>query len=151
MKLIIGSDHGGFSLKEEMKKYISSKHSDIEIEDVGTKNEESCDYPDFAAKVAKKVAESNERGIIICGTGIGVCITANKIKGIRAALCYDEYTTKMAREHNDANILCIGGRTTELDIAKRIVEIFLTEKASEEERHKRRVNKIKQIEKENLC
>lgn len=146
--VIIGSDHGGYKLKEDLKGYLNSKN--IEVEDVGTFNDESCDYPDFAADVAKKVLEKEEQGIIICGTGLGVCMTANKFKGIRAALCYDEYTAKMARGHNDANILCMGGRTTKLGNAKKIIDIFLATNANDEERHKRRIAKISDIEKNNF-
>ena len=146
--VIIGSDHGGFELKEELKKYLISKG--VEVEDIGIHSNESCDYPDFAAKVAKNVQEKRDLGIIICGTGLGVSMTANKFKGIRAALCYDEYTARMAREHNNANVLCLGGRTTKLKGAKKIVDVFLSTNASEEERHKRRVDKISVIEKNNF-
>ena len=144
MKIIIGSDHGGFGLKEKIKKHLSSK--DIETEDVGTDSNESCDYPDFGAKVAKKVQEGG-LGILVCGTGLGMSMTANKFKGIRAALCHDEYTAKMAREHNNANILCLGGRTTKEDEAKKIVDTFLSTEPSKEERHVKRVNKISELEK----
>ncbi|MCG2717265.1 MAG: ribose 5-phosphate isomerase B, partial [Nanoarchaeota archaeon] len=140
MKVIIGSDHGGFELKQKIKKYLDSK--EIQTDDVGVKDNVSCDYPDYAAAVAKRVQETKELGIIICGTGIGVCMTANKFRGIRAALCYDKYTAKMAREHNNANILCIGGRTTKERMAKKIVDIFLNTQASTEERHKKRLEKI---------
>ena len=138
MKIIIGSDHGGYTLKEQVKDHLKNH----ELEDLGTSSEESCDYPDYAKKVAQKVAQTGAIGILICGTGIGMSIAANKIEGIRAALCYDEYTTRMAREHNDANILCMGARTTKEDDALKIVDIFISTKASSEERHKRRVSKL---------
>ena len=144
MELIIGSDHGGYELKEKLKGYLSKKG--VAIIDVGTKSQESCDYPDIAKKGARKVLEKKCLGILICGTGIGISIAANKIKGIRAALCYNEYTSKMAREHNDANILCLGGRTTLVENAKKIVDVFLNTSASLEERHKKRVNKICKLE-----
>ncbi|MCK5282980.1 MAG: ribose 5-phosphate isomerase B [Nanoarchaeota archaeon] len=143
MKVIIGSDHGGYGLKEKLKEYLASKG--IDLEDMGTNSEESCDYPDYAAKAAKKVQETGNTGILVCGTGIGMSMAANKFKGIRAALCYDEYTARMAREHNDANILCLGERTTKDEDAKKIVDVFLATDSSKEERHKRRVNKISDI------
>ena len=142
--VIIGSDHGGLELKEQIKEYFGS--GDVKVDDVGTNSEDSCDYPDYAAKVAEKVLQSGDLGIIICGTGIGVSMAANKFKGIRAALCYDEYTARMAREHNDANILCLGGRTTTPEDAQKIIKVFLETKASDEDRHKRRVDKIRDLE-----
>ncbi len=144
MKIIIGSDHAGFKLKETLKKYL--KELNYDHEDVGTNSEESCDYPDFAYKVAKKVAETNGRGIVICGTGIGSCIAANKVKGIRAALAFDEYTAKMSRQHNNSNVLCMGERTTKENMAKKIVKIWLNTKFSKEERHHKRVDKIMKLE-----
>ncbi len=148
MKIIIGADHGAFELKGGIKKYLASKK--IKYEDVGTDSMDSVDYPDYAAKVAKKVQGTKNFGILMCGTGIGMCMAANKFKGIRAALCYDEYTAGMAREHNDANILCMGGRTTKLEDAKRIIGIFLSSSAPSAERHQRRVGKLSAIEKNNF-
>jgi len=139
-KIIIGSDHAGFKLKEKIKKHL--KKPKYNVEDLGTYSEKSTDYPLIGKKVAKKVAKTNSTGILICGSGIGMCMTANKIKGIRAALCYDEYTAKVAREHNNANILCIGGRTKSSKNYKKIVNKFLTTPASKEERHKRRVRQM---------
>ena len=138
--VIIGSDNAGFKLKEQIKEYLKElKH---EVEDLGTHSEESVDYPLFAEKVAKKVIKTRSTGILVCGSGIGVCISANKIKGIRAAICYDEYTAKVAREHNHANILCMGGRTPSAKNYKKIVKTFLTTRFSEEPRHKRRVKEM---------
>ncbi|MBD3163633.1 ribose 5-phosphate isomerase B [Candidatus Woesearchaeota archaeon] len=148
MEIIIGSDHGGYGLKEKLKKYLSSKG--ISSEDVGAFNRDSCDYPDLAAKLSRKVLEKKQLGIIICGTGLGVCMASNKFMGIRAALCYDKYTAKMAREHNDANVLCLGGRTIDFGKAKQIADTFLNTETSTEERHKRRVEKISEIEKNNF-
>jgi ribose 5-phosphate isomerase B len=148
MRVIIGSDHGGFKLKEEISKYLSLK--EVDFEDLGTFKEEACDYPDIALAVAKAAAKSKSIGILICGTGIGMSIAANKVKGIRAAVCFDEYTAKMAREHNDANILCIGGRTTLVENAKKIVDTFLKTGKSTEARHHKRVAKIAAIEKDNF-
>jgi ribose 5-phosphate isomerase B len=143
-KIIIGSDHAGFRLKRAIKNYL--KELGYENEDIGTDSEESCDYPDFAYKVAAKVAETGGRGIIICGTGIGSCIAANKVKGVRAALAFDEYTARMSREHNNSNVLCLGERTTREEMAKKIVKIWLETPFSNEGRHRRRVEKIMKLE-----
>lgn len=142
-KIIIGSDHGGFKLKEKIKKYLGELG--YEYEDIGTDSMQSCDYPDFAYKVAKKVAETNSKGILICGTGIGMSISANKVRGIRAALAFDEFTAKMSREHNNSNVLCLGERTTKEELAKKIVKVWLETPFSKEERHHRRVDKITKL------
>ena len=113
MKIAMASDHGGIHLKEHIKKYLQDKG--IEVVDHGTYTEESCDYPDYAAKLCQDItsgASGAEKGILICGTGIGISIAANKCRGIRAALCADVYSAKMSREHNNANVLCMGERTT---------------------------------------
>ncbi len=146
MKISIASDHAGYELKEELKDFLErSLHKDVL--DFGTDSEESCDYPDFAAKVSKSVfSGESELGILICGTGIGMSIAANKFDGIRAARCVTAVDATMAREHNDANVLCLGARTVNLDIAKQIVTAFLMTDASKEERHKRRIAKIRQLE-----
>lgn len=140
MKITIAADHAGYKLKEELKKYLEELGH--EAEDLGTGSEESVDYPDYAKKAAKEVAKQGNKGILICGSGIGMSMAANKIKGIRAALCHNEYTAKVAREHNDANILCMGARDIDANTAKKLTKIFLETEASQEERHKRRVNKI---------
>jgi len=137
--IYLGSDHGGFQLKEEIKKFLEEKGE--QLEDLGIENEESCDYPDFAFKVAEKVAETNQRGILICGTGIGMSMAANKVKGVRATLVWDEFTAKMSRNHNNSNLLCLGARVLEKDLALKLVEIWLTEEF-EGDRHERRVGKI---------
>ena len=121
-----------------------------EFEDLGTNSNESCDYPEISFKVAKKVADSNSRGILLCGTGLGDTIVANKVKGIRATNCFDEYTAKMSREHNNSNILCLGARLLKSDEAKNITKIFLETAFSKEERHIRRVKQISEIE-EKIC
>lgn len=139
-KIFIGSDHAGFQLKENVKVFLEKKK--FKINDLGTFSEESCDYPDFAKKVAEKVAkEKNSFGILICGTGIGMSIAANKIKGIRAALVQDEFTAKKAREHNNANVLCLGARVIDSEKAKKILNIFLNTDF-EGGRHSKRVEKI---------
>ncbi len=139
-KIIIGSDHAGFRLKEDIKKYLEEKK--ISTEDIGAHSEESVDYPLIAKEVAEKVAKTKSTGILVCGSGIGMCITANKIKGIRAALCYDEETAELSREHNNANILCLGARTGSAKNYRKIIKRFLTTQRSKEERHKRRVKEM---------
>ncbi|NLY18705.1 MAG: ribose 5-phosphate isomerase B [Clostridiaceae bacterium] len=143
--IAIGSDHGGFGLKEEIKKYFEKEQ--IKYKDFGTFCEDPTDYSDIAAEVSKAVAEGGfGKGIIICGTGIGVSIAANKIPGIRAALCTDPYMARMAREHNDANILTLGGRVVGIGLALDIVQAFIDSPFSNEKRHENRINKIKAIE-----
>ena len=147
MKLIIGSDHGAVELKEEVKNLLTEEFPDVEVEDVGTHGTTSVDYPDIAQKVCTPVAEGKaDRGIVMCGTGIGISIAANKIEGIRAALCHETYTAKMSRQHNNANVLAMGGRTTGVEIAKEIVRTWMTTEFLGG-RHERRVNKIMALEK----
>lgn len=139
-KIVVGSDHGGFKLKNKITEFLRGK--DITFEDFGTYDEESCDYPDIAKKIAEKVADKTfGLGIIVCGTGIGVSIAANKVKGVRAALCNDTFSAKMSREHNDANVLCLGQRVIGEGLALDIVDIWLNSEF-EGGRHKRRVDKI---------
>jgi ribose 5-phosphate isomerase B len=145
MKIALGSDHGGYQLKEKVKEYL--KELNIEYADFGCENEKSVDYPDIGFKVAKEVISGNcDKGILICGTGIGMSIAANKVKGIRAALCHNELTARYSREHNDANILVLGGRVTCWGLAKEILKVWLDTKFSQEKRHINRLNKIKQEE-----
>ncbi len=151
MKIYIGTDHAGFELKEELKKFL--KDLGCEVEDKGAYefNRED-DYPDFILPVVKAVAEDiakdlDSRGIVIGGSGQGEAIVANKVKKIRAAVVYDEYSAKMSREHNDANIVSLGTRTLSADKAKKLVKLWLETPFSNEERHKRRIEKIKTIEK----
>lgn len=146
LKIALASDHGGFQLKEKIKKYLEEQN--YEYEDFGTNNEESVDYSDFASKVTESIlAGNNDRGILICGTGIGMSIAANKVPGIRATLCHDEYTAKMSREHNDSNILVLGGRVLDKTKAKSIVDVWLKTEFTDEDRHARRLKKIEDIEK----
>ncbi|MFA7658554.1 MAG: ribose 5-phosphate isomerase B [Candidatus Gastranaerophilaceae bacterium] len=140
LKIAIGADHGGFKLKEKIIQYLRGKN--IEFKDFGTFDEESCNYPEIAKKVAQEVANSNfGKGILVCGTGIGMSIAANKIKGIRAALCSDAFSAKASRGHNDANILCLGQRTVGEGPAIDIVDVWLNSKF-EGGRHKIRVDMI---------
>jgi len=145
MNIFIGADHGGYNLKESLVDYMSKQ--EIKFEDLGTFSEESIDYPDIAVKVAEAVLSVKDSlGVLLCGTGIGVSITANKIRGIRAALCHNEYTAEMARMHNNANILCLGGRVLDEETAIDILNTFIGTEF-EGGRHERRVCKIMDLEK----
>lgn len=143
MRIAIASDHAGFHLKDEVKKVLDTLK--VVYKDLGPDNTDSVDYPDFARKVAEAV-QDGDRGILICGTGIGMSIAANKFKGVRAALCNDAYTAQMSREHNDANILIMGGRV--LTDVSQVVNIVKTWLQTEFEggRHQRRLDKINQFE-----
>jgi ribose 5-phosphate isomerase B len=144
MKIALGSDHAGLSLKKDIIKYLQGKN--IELQDFGAYTEESCDYPDFAEKVAEEVASKNfDFGILVCGTGIGISIAANKVPGIRAALCGDTFSAHACREHNDANILALGARVVGTGVALDIVDSFLGAEF-QGIRHQKRIDKISQIE-----
>ena len=148
MKLIIGADHGGFELKKEIIAYLEKKG--YELEDTGCYDSNAIDYPDIALKVCKKLLDKEgELGILICGTGIGISISANKIPGIRAALCTDEFSARATRAHNDANVLCLGGRVVGPELAKSICDAFLSG-SFQGGRHSIRVGKIAEIEKMNF-
>ncbi len=142
-KIYIGADHGGFELKEQIIGYLTDLG--YEVKDVGVFNTESVDYPDYANEVAQKVIVDNCLGILICGTGVGMAIAANKIKGIRAANISDVFSAKMLRAHNNGNILCLGARTVGLELHKEIVNAFLSADF-EGDRHQRRVDKIVALE-----
>ena len=145
MNITIGSDHGAVDLKEEVK-MVLHEFSDIQVTDVGTFGKESVDYPDIAEKVCADIVSGKEdRGIVLCGTGIGISIAANKINGIRAALCTDVYSAIMSRKHNDANVLAMGGRVTGIGPAGEIVRAWIRT-AFEGGRHARRVDKIMALE-----
>lgn len=146
-KVVIGSDHAGFTVKERIKKTLGDKYEFI---DVGTESEEPADYPVYGEKVAKEVAKNPERqGIAICGSGIGISISANKVPGIRAALCYSKRAAEISRLHNDANVLALAGREEMMDDPVEIAKTFLKTKFSDEERHVRRVGQMMEIEKHN--
>ncbi len=149
MKVAIGCDHAGVSLKNEILPIL--EEIAIDWKNFGTDTEESVDYPDFGEKVAEEVSKGNfNRGILICGTGIGMSIVANKFSGVRAALCNDSYSAKMSRLHNDANILILPGRVIDKETAKVIVRIWFST-PFEGGRHQRRLDKIKEIEKKVKC
>ncbi len=145
MRIVIGSDHGGFALKEVVKQHLIEQHYDVS--DLGThEGHISVDYPDYGAAVAREVVSGeHDFGIVICGTGIGISLAANKVRGARAALCTDPYMAQMAREHNDANILAMGGRVIGPGLALAIVDAFLAAEFAGG-RHARRVNKLMALE-----
>ena len=144
MKITIGSDHAATALKDEVKKVLAE--FDAEVKDVGTFGTDRVDYPDIAEKVCADVTSGDaERGIVLCGTGIGISIAANKIKGIRCALCGDVYSAKMSREHNNANVLAMGGRVLGFGLAGEIVRAWMTTDFAGG-RHERRINKIAALE-----
>ena len=149
MNIAIANDHAGVEIKRLLVQHLKEKG--YEVINFGTDTEESVDYPDYIEKAAKAVQSgAADFGIVICGTGIGASITANKFKGIHAALCHDEYTAKMARNHNNANVLAFGARVLNNEDVIKIVDIFLSEPFLGE-RHERRVNKVKYIEDKNFC
>lgn len=137
--IIIGSDHGGFKLKREIVEHL--KNTGLNVVDLGCYSSDSCDYPIIAKSVAKRVLEENARGILVCGTGIGVSIAANRFDGIRASHCTDTFTARMTRLHNDSNILCLGERITGTGLALDIVDIWLNTEF-EGGRHQKRIDMI---------
>lgn len=144
MKLAIGCDHGGFELKEAVRAYLEERQ--IPYEDFGAYGTDSVDYAPIAAKAARYVASGQaDYGVLICSTGIGISIAANKVKGIRAALCTNEFCAEMTRRHNNANILCMGGKVVDSATARKLVDIFLNT-PFEGGRHQRRIDQIAQIE-----
>lgn len=148
MKIAIASDHAGFEAKQTLIAYLQSKN--YIVNDFGTDSLDSCDYPDFALKCAKSVANKEyDFGILICGTGIGMSICANKVNGIRCALCQEEFSTKMTREHNDANMIAFGARVISVDTMEKLVDIFISTPFSNLENHVRRLSKISAYENSN--
>jgi ribose 5-phosphate isomerase B len=142
--IAIGADHAGFKAKEELKALLQQKG--FQVLDMGTVSEESTDYPDYAVKVGQAVAQGKaQQGVLVCGTGIGMCMTANKIRGVRAALVTDEMTAEMSRKHNDANVFCAGARVLATDQMKRLLEKWLAT-PFEGGRHERRVKKINDLD-----
>ena len=143
MKIAVASDHGGFALKEEIRKYLITEG--IEVADLGTYNEESVDYPEYGKLCAEAVVSGKaDKGVVCCGTGIGISIAANKVKGARCALCTDTAMAVLARKHNDANMLALGGRTTDVAGAIEIIKVWL-ETEFEGGRHKRRVGALDEM------
>ena len=146
MKIALACDHGAFEYKEIVKEMLT-KEGHI-VEDFGCYSTESVDYPDYAGPAAQSVADGkNDRGIVICGTGIGADITANKIKGIRCALCSDPVSAKLTREHNDSNVLAMGQRIIGVELMKEIVRVWMGTEFSHDARHQRRIDKVMALEK----
>lgn len=142
--IVLAADHGGFLLKEQVKKHLAQQG--IEFIDCGTHSEESVDYPDMAQAACEKITSGEcQLGLLFCGTGVGISIAANKIKGIRACCCSDSFSAKYTRMHNDANVLCMGGRVVGPGLACELVDLFLNT-SFEGGRHQRRIDKIKQLE-----
>ena len=146
MKLAVGCDHAGFALKGAVIAHL--REAGHEVADLGTYGADSCDYPDYAAAVCKEIVEGRaERGILICGTGIGMSIAANKVRGIRAACCSDTFSARFTRLHNDANVLCFGARVVGEGLALDLVDLFVTTPYENSGNHPRRVAKIAELEK----
>lgn len=147
MRIVIGADHGGYDLKEGLKQFLLMKG--YSFQDVGTFSKDPVDYPDFAVLVAQLVARKEfDLGILICTTGVGVSIVANKVPGVRAALCHDCFQAELSRQHNHANVLCLGGKIIGIRLAEKIVEVWLSTQESSEERHLRRLAKVDLLDKE---
>lgn len=146
MRLVLGADHAGFEMKEAVKKWLHE--AGHEIEDVGALTYDPADdYPDYAIALARAVAEGRgERGILICGSGVGACVVANKIKGLRAAICHDTYSAAQAVEHDDVNVLCLGSGVVGPALAETLIQTFLKARFSGEGRHRRRLAKIRDLE-----
>lgn len=149
LRVALGGDHAGYPLKKMVAERLGSRVS--EVLDCGTNSGESCDYPDFAIAVAREIiAGRADRGIVICGSGVGVSVAANKIPGIRAAICHDTYSAHQGVEHDDMNVLCIGGRIIGSELAFAIIDSFLGAKYEPQERHQRRLDKVLEIERKGL-
>lgn len=147
MKIAIGGDHAGFHLKQELAAWL--REQGHEVTDLGTHSTESCDYPDYARAVGHEVAAGTaERGILICGSGVGTCIAANKVKGVRAAVCHDTFSARQGVEDDDMNTLCLGARVIGFELAREIVGVFLKARFSRAERHQRRLRKVLNMESE---
>lgn len=149
LRIALGGDHAGF----ELKKLVAARLGDQvrQVLDCGTNSGESCDYPDFAIAVAREIiAGRADRGIVICGSGVGVSVAANKIPGIRAAICHDTYSAHQGVEHDDMNVLCIGGRIIGSELAFAIIDNFLAANYEPQQRHQRRLDKVLEIERKGL-
>lgn len=139
--IAVGCDHAGYELKNELIRHL--KDRGFEVEDLGTYSTDSCDYPDYAKKVCEEVVSGRaEKGLLVCGTGIGMSMAANKVRGIRAAVLTDEFSAQATREHNDANVLCLGARVLDTERAVKLLDIFLDTPFSEGANHIRRISKL---------
>ena len=146
MRIVIGGDHAGFGLKQKLAEYL--RQSAHDVVDAGTNSEDPVDYPDFAEAVGRAiVSHGAERGVLICGSGVGASVSANKIPGIRAAVCHDTYSARQGVEHDDMNVLVLGARVIGMELARELVDHFLAARYSGEARHQRRLEKVKALEK----
>lgn len=146
MRIAVGADHAGFELKQILRDYL--RHRGHEVIDAGTTSADPVDYPDFAEAVSKVLLDgAAERGVLVCGSGVGASVSANKVPGIRAGLCHDTYSARQGVEHDDMNILVLGARVIGVELARELVNNFLAAKFNGEERHRRRIEKIKALEK----
>ena len=146
MRIAVGADHAGFDLKQIIAAYL--RHRGHEVVDVGTNSDDPVDYPDFAEAVCKVLLDGRaERGVLICGSGVGTSVSANKIPGIRAGLCHNTYSARQGVEHDDMNVLVLGARVIGIELARELVDNFLAAKFNGEERHRRRLEKIKALQK----
>ena len=145
-RVALAADHAGFELKEKMAAFL--EEAGFEVVDLGTSNREPADYPDFARAIGEALREGKaERGILICGSGVGACVAANKMKNIRAGLCHDTYSAHQGVEHDDINVLCLGSRVIGEELARELVSAFLAARFTGEERHMRRLAKVQAMEK----
>lgn len=145
MKIVLGADHAGYPLKTILLPFLKSEGH--EVLDLGTHNDDPVDYPDYARMVGEAVQQGRaERGVIVCGSGVGACVAANKLPGIRAALCHETYTAHQGVEHDDINVLCLGGRVVGPALAQDILRVWLAARFTKEERHQRRLDKVKALE-----
>jgi RpiB/LacA/LacB family sugar-phosphate isomerase len=145
MRVVVGADHAGYELKQQLAGFLRERGH--EVIDIGTNSREAVDYPDFAEALADVLrAGAAERGVLICGSGVGAAVAANKIPGIRAGLCHDTYSAHQGVEHDDVNVLVLGARVVGRELAKELAERFLSARFSAEERHRRRIEKIKALE-----
>jgi RpiB/LacA/LacB family sugar-phosphate isomerase len=149
MRIVVGADHAGYELKDILAAYL--RHLGHEIVDVGTNSDDPVDYPDYAEALSRTLLDGRaERGVLICGSGVGASVAANKIPGIRAGLCHNTYSARQGVEHDDMNILVLGARVIGIEVARELVDNFLSARFNGEERHRRRVGKIKALE-ERYC
>lgn len=145
MRIALGSDHAGYLLKQHLARHLAEVG--YTVFDLGTHTEDPVDYPDFAAAVAKAVVDGRaDRGVMVCGSGAGACVAANKVRGIRAAVAHDTYTAHQAVEHDDVNVLCLGSRVIGIAMAEELVDVFLKARFTNEERHLRRLNKLNALD-----
>jgi RpiB/LacA/LacB family sugar-phosphate isomerase len=146
MRIVVGADHAGFELKEVLAAYL--RHRGHEVVDIGTNSDDPVDYPDYAEALSQAVLDGRaERGLLICGSGVGASVAANKIPGVRAGLCHDTYSARQGVEHDDMNVLVLGARVIGIEVARELLDNFLGAQFNGEERHRRRVEKIKALEK----